>query len=194
MLRQALASRPELKQSGQLAAAARDERNGTLFGPLLPSLGGQGFIGKLGGGIEGKPSRFGSQEDYIATLGWRVGPDGLFDFGRISAARSREKSAQLAAGKVEDAIVRQVVDAAAHARSLQDQIGIARRALDRSERALRLSRQRKQFDIANVLENIQAEQDLTRARADYVNAVAEYNKAQYALKQAIGGAQVTAPG
>ena len=37
-----------------------------------------------------------------------------------------------------------------------------------------------------VLENVQAEQDLTQARLDYLNAVTEYNKAQYALVKAIG--------
>ena len=33
---------------------------------------------------------------------------------------------------------------------------------------------------------------LTRARLDYLNAVAEYNKAQYATQKAIGG--LSAPG
>jgi hypothetical protein len=38
-----------------------------------------------------------------------------------------------------------------------------------------------------VLENIQAEQDLTRSRDDYVAAIAEYDKRQYELRHAIGG-------
>jgi hypothetical protein len=37
-----------------------------------------------------------------------------------------------------------------------------------------------------VLETIQAEQDLTRARLDYLRAVAEFNKGQYTLKKATG--------
>jgi outer membrane protein TolC len=37
------------------------------------------------------------------------------------------------------------------------------------------------------LENILAEQDLTKARHDYLRAVAEHNKAQYALSKAVGG-------
>jgi len=43
-----------------------------------------------------------------------------------------------------------------------------------------------------VLERILAEQDLTRARNDYVTAVAEYDKAQYALLRAIGGIATSA--
>jgi outer membrane protein TolC len=46
---------------------------------------------------------------------------------------------------------------------------------------------RKEFAVGNALEVIQAEQDLTRARSDYANAVVDYNKAQYALTRAIGG-------
>ena len=36
---------------------------------------------------------------------------------------------------------------------------------------------------------ILAQQDLTQARSDYFTALAEYNKAQYALNMAVGGAQ-----
>ncbi len=38
-----------------------------------------------------------------------------------------------------------------------------------------------------MLERILAEQDLTRARNEYVSTIAEYDKAQYALLRAIGG-------
>jgi outer membrane protein TolC len=79
-----------------------------------------------------------------------------------------------------------VSESIARLQSLEDQIGIARQALDRSEEALRLSRERRQFDIANVLENIQAEQDLTRARGDYFTVISEFNKAQYSLLKALG--------
>lgn len=186
LVQEALASRPELKQSAQLTGAARDEKNGALYGPLLPSVGGQAFFGNLGGGIDGQPNTFGRQEDYSATIGWRVGPGGLFDVGRINATQSRLKGAEFVAGKTEDAVVRQVSEAVARAQSLEDQIAIARQALERSEKTLSLSRERRQFDIANVLENILAEQDLTRSRADYINVIAEFNKAQYELLNALG--------
>jgi outer membrane protein TolC len=38
----------------------------------------------------------------------------------------------------------------------------------------------------NRLETIQTEQDLTRARLDYLQAVAEFDRAQYALCKATG--------
>ena len=65
----------------------------------------------------------------------------------------------------------------------------AERAIKASDETLRLSQLRKEFGVGAVLETIQAEQDLTRARLDYLNAIAEYNKAQYALKKAVGALQ-----
>jgi outer membrane protein TolC len=40
--------------------------------------------------------------------------------------------------------------------------------------------------VGVVLETIQAEQDLTRARLEYLKAVTELDKAQYQLKRATG--------
>ena len=79
-----------------------------------------------------------------------------------------------------------MVEAFTRWQSLSDQLTIARRALGAAEEGLRLAQQRKEFAVGIVLETIQAEQDLTRARLDYLRAVAEFNKAQYALEKATG--------
>ena len=49
-----------------------------------------------------------------------------------------------------------------------------------------MARQRKEFAVGMVLETVQAEQDLTRARRDYLKTVAEYDQAQYALCKIVG--------
>ena len=51
---------------------------------------------------------------------------------------------------------------------------------------LKLSRERKDFAVGAVLETLQAEQEMTRTRNDYLRAVAEHNKAQYALARTLG--------
>jgi len=53
---------------------------------------------------------------------------------------------------------------------------------------LRLTRERKQYGAGVVLEDIQAQEEWVRARADYVSAVSAHNKAQYELGRAVGGA------
>lgn len=187
LVQEALVARPELRQSQSLVAAAQDARKGALYGPLIPTLGAQAFGGGLGGGLKGGPSSFGEQEDYAVALGWRIGPGGLFDFSRKRAAESRLAGAKLTEDKVRQEIVRQVVEAFTRVQSLSDQIQTARQGLAAAEEGLRLAQERKEFAVGIVLETIQAEQDLTRARNDYLKVVAEFNKGQYALSRAVGG-------
>jgi outer membrane protein TolC len=186
IVQQSLAARPELRQSESLISAARETRDGARFGPLIPALGAQAFWGGLGGGRRGVSDSFGWQEDYVVGLSWRVGPGGLFDVGRQRSTDARLKAVELGSEKVQDEITREAVDAFTRWQSSSGQIGIAQRALAAAEEGLRLARERKEFAVGVVLETIQAEQDLTRARLDYLRAVAEFNKAQYALKRAIG--------
>lgn len=186
LVAQTLASRPELKQTQSLTAAARDAKNGASYGPLIPTLGAQGFWGGLGGGRDGVSDTFGGQQDYIVGASWRIGPGGLFDFGRVRSTEARLRIAELSSDKLRDELTRQVVEAFTRWQSLSDQLDTTRRALAAAEESLQLAQQRKEFAVGVVLETIQAEQDLTRARLDYVKAVAEFNKAQYTMKKVTG--------
>ena len=186
LVQRTLASRPELKQSQSLLAATRDANRGASYGPLIPSVGAQVFFGGLGGGRRGVADTFGAQEDYFVGLSWRIGPGGLFDFTRTRATESRMNEAGFILAKLRDDVTRQVVEAFTCWQSLADQLATAKRMLGAAEQALRLAQQRKEFAVGMVLESIQAEQDLTRARLDYLKTVADFNRAQYALKKAAG--------
>jgi len=187
LVAQALGSRPELKQSQTLVSAAREARNGAVYGPLIPSLGAQAFAGGLGGGKNESTGNFGESEDYFVGLGWKIGPGGLFDSGRIHASKARLETARLNGAKVQDEITRQVVASHTRVQSLFDQLATAKQSLATASETLRLTRERKQFGVGAVLEDIQAQQELAKARSDYLSAVAEFNKAQYELTRAIGG-------
>jgi outer membrane protein TolC len=184
---QALAARPEIAQEAARLAAARDAEAGVRYGPLFPTFSAQVFLGGLGGGRRGRPGAFGASQDYVLGLGWRIGPGGLFDSARRAAAQARLEGARLLAEKRRQEVVREVVEAAARVSSLSDQITTAQEALAAAEETLRLSQERKEFGVGAVLERILAEQDLIRARTDYVTAVAEYDKAQYLLVRTVGG-------
>jgi outer membrane protein TolC len=186
LVQQALVAHPDLKQTQSLLDAATDARKGAVYGPLIPTLGAQASLGGLGGGQSGALGNFGDSQDYLAALSWRIGPGGLFDSSRTHAADARVRGAKLQSEKVKDEIIRQVVEAVMRIRSLGDQIATARQSLALAEETLKLSRQRKEFGVGVVLETIQAEQDLTRARNDYLNVVAEFDKAQYVLRRALG--------
>jgi outer membrane protein TolC len=185
-VQQGLRQRPELKQNEALLKSSREANNGAAYGPLIPTIGAQGFFGGLGGGRNGVGDTFGAQEDYAIGVSWRIGPGGLFDFTRTRATESRVRISELTLGKLHDDVTRQVVEAFTHWQSLNDQLNVAKQALQAAEEALRLAQQRKQFAVGIVLENIQAEQDLTRARLDYLKTVEDFDRAQYALLKAIG--------
>jgi outer membrane protein TolC len=186
LVEQALASRPELKQSQALLLAARAEKNGAVYGPLIPSVGAQAFGGGLGGGPDNGSSTFGGEADYLVGASWRIGAGGLFDRGRTRATKARLSATELAQTQLKDFITSEVVTSLTRVQSLTDQIGLAEQKLASADETLRLTRERKQYGVGVVLEDIQAQQDLTRARADYVTAISEYNKAEYGLSRALG--------
>ena len=187
LVEQALRTRPELKQNQALVLAARAAKNGAIYGPLVPSVGAQAFGGGLGGGPDGGPNTFGAEGDYLLGLSWRIGPGGLFDAGRVHAGKGRLAEAQVGEAKLKDTITSHVVVSLARVQSWWAQIALAQRNLATTTETLRLTRERKQYGVGVVLEDIQAQQDLTQARSDYLTALAEYNKAQYGLNKAVGG-------
>lgn len=186
LVEKALATRPEVSAAQARVAASQDAKDGAVLGPLIPWVGATAFLGGLGGGKADLPGEFGGSRDYVLTVGWRIGPGGLFDSGRIQGSRARLEGARLEAEKTRQGVAREVVEAWTRVRSFADQIATAKAGLTAAEEALRLSQERKEFGIAAVLERILAEQDLTRSRNEYVSAIAEYDKAQYALRRAIG--------
>jgi outer membrane protein TolC len=186
LVAEAIENRPDRKQIRATVAAAEAEKKGAVYGPLIPTLSAQAFVGGLGGDSNASRSRFDEQEDYFVGASWRIGPGGLFDFGRTRAAEARLKSAELSGTKIDDAISSEVVNAFVRVQSLREQIDSAKKVLSAAEENLRLARLRKEFAVGIVLENIQAEQDLTRARFDYLKSISDFDAAQYALSRAIG--------
>src|SRR5436190_20964734 len=136
LVSQALATRPETQQGAAFLSAAQHAKNGAIYGPLIPAVGGQAFFGGLGGGKDSETGRFGDSEDYVALLNWRIGPGGLFDFGNIHAQQARLHGAALVADKVADQVANEVVTSQARVQSLKDQIAMAKQSLADAEGAL----------------------------------------------------------
>ena len=193
LISQALAARHETQQSAAFLSAAQHAKNGAIYGSLIPSVGGQAFFGGLGGGKDSEAGHFGESEDYVALLTWRIGPGGLLDFGNIHARQARLRGAAVTADKVIDQVANEVITSETRVQSLADQIATAKQSLSDAEEALRLGKERKEFGVGAVLETIQTQQELSRVRNDYLNIVADYNKAQYALLRALGRLSAPTP-
>jgi outer membrane protein TolC len=183
----ALERRPEMAMNSEQLAAAITAGEGAKWAPVVPTLRADVFNGGLGGGThDDGPRRFNDSADYSIGLTWRIGPGGLFDRSREQLANSKQRGIAIERDKLRDEITRQVVEAHTRVHSLAEQLIHARAALSAAEQALKLARERKAFAVGEVLENIQAEQDLTRARLDYLTVVTEHNRAQFLLKRTVG--------
>ena len=194
LIQQGLATRPELRQSRALVEAANEGRRGAEYGPLIPSIGAQAFLGGLGGGTGNNLDHFGPTEDLAVGLGWRLGPGGIFDRSRTRSAESRLAEIRLSDQKLHDQVVQQIVEAWTRVQSLGEQVGGVRASLATAVETARLTEQRRDYSVGVVLEAIQAQQDLTRARQDYLQTIAEFDKSQFAIQRALGGPASTNSG
>jgi len=82
--------------------------------------------------------------------------------------------------------VAEVVAANEQAKALAKQVEAAREGVKAAEENNKLTHERQEFAVGIVLETVLAEQELTRARTDYLNAVTAHNAAQYLLSKALG--------
>jgi outer membrane protein TolC len=187
LVERAMRSRPELKQAEARLAASHASQRAAMRGPLIPTISAQAFGGTLGGGPDSGRARVGSMTDFTVGVSWRIGPGGLFDFGRVNANKAQLAVAELGASQLKDAIAAEVLTSLTRIRALADQIALAEKTLSTTTEALRLTRDRRQFGVGIVLEDIQAQQAVTQARGEYVTAIAEFDKAQYRLRRAVGG-------
>ena len=189
LVSRALAARPELTQADARLATVREQHHGARNAPLIPVVSAQANIGGLGGdtGLRSWSRGFDSSNDYGVGLSWRIGPGGLFDRSRVRSSEARLRRGELELEQTRDTIRRQVVEYHARASSLSAQLASLRAALDSATKTAELSRDRRAQAVSGVLEDLIAEEELTRARRDYVAAVASFDQSQHALLRALGG-------
>lgn len=186
LVARAQSTRPELKALESATAALSSEESRARLAPYYPSLQAGYSAAGFGGGIENRSGNFGGQQDLFVGFGWKVGPGGLFDFTRQRQATARREAAALQGSRAKAAVGREVVEAAVRSRSASEQLAIADQAVAAGEEMARLAGDRQASEVGVVLEYVMAREDLTRARLGRVRAVVEFNRAQHALKMAVG--------
>lgn len=186
LLNEAMDRRPEIKASAAALAATDWQRQQSIYGPLIPSVGAQALYGNIQGGPAGQPGVSGAGRDYTLMFNWRVGPGGLLDFSQIDYAESKLEQGRLSDAKLHDEVSRQVVQTFEGAHSAFDQLSLTKKSVELAQQSLQLSQSRRDFGVAAVLEVIQAQKDLTDARGSYLRALTQYAELQYALAQVVG--------
>jgi outer membrane protein TolC len=128
------------------------------------------------------------------ALGYRFGVNvsiSLFDGGVASAQVDQSKADQgLAESRFQQSAnqVRfDVEQAFINSQSRRQQIETATKAVEQSTEALRLARLRLSAGVGTQLEVIRAEEDLTRADSNRLQAIVGFNQSIYDLQRAVNG-------
>ena len=182
----AIQQRPEVRQTGARVAAARHQRDGVTKAPWIPTLGAQASLGGLAGGRNDEFHNGDDFQDYGVTLSWRLGPGGIGDRRRLRTADSRLRLAELSREQTLDDITREVVETRIRAESLAAQLQASARTLAAAQRLLDQTRARREFGVGAVLEAIDAERELTRARLAHLDLLAQHNRQQWELWRSTG--------
>ncbi|MCC7376056.1 MAG: TolC family protein [Verrucomicrobiales bacterium] len=189
----ALTRRPEIRRAEAVVSGVRARRDGAVKGPWWPTLGAQAGVGLLAGGPN---DQFGNGDDfgdYSAGLSWRIGPGGMLDRARQRAAGARVRIAEMEADDLKDRVTGEVVELRSRAEFAVEQVAIAARNVTASRRLVELTQGRREFGIGAVLESVDAERELARARTEHLRAIANHNGCQWEFWYVIGQDDPGAP-
>jgi outer membrane protein TolC len=179
-----IAQRPEYRALQSEVSALQIQRNRADKGFFLP---------RLRAGVEDGPfgafgQNFGNTFQINVAAVWTLPLDRLTTRGELQQWDARLASGQNQLGQFANRVKQEVRSVRVQSKGAEDQMAIAREALQLSGEALRQSLERQKLGTVKPFEVFQAQQIFLQAQLDYLNAVIAFNKAQFALKVALGGA------
>lgn len=181
-----LGTRPELKESQALVAAACEAYRREKYAPFVPSvllgLSTSGFGGGLGSSLNDVDGRY----DLDALMSWEVRNLGFGERAARRESSSRVQQAKFEKLRVLDQVAREVSDAYSQVRFRSEQIAITERAIQSAESSYELNLARIRDGQGLPLEVLQSIQALETARRTYLRAVIDHNQAQFRLQWALG--------
>jgi outer membrane protein TolC len=182
-VQQAGQNRPELRIA-ELQVTLNDYERRAARAELLPSLE---FVGDCGvSGIT--PTNTALPTRRVAVqLNVPIFNGGLTR-GRITAAASRQRQAELRLSSIRGQVEEDVRLALSTLPTAADQVRAADQAVTLAERELTMARDRFRTGVADNIEVITAQAALSNAREAQVAALAQYNAARLNLAAALGRA------
>lgn len=191
MIVQGLRQRPELASAQELVQATLLRLKQARLRPLVPSLAFSYAGGGFGGGQNSFFGNFGSRGDATVSLYWEVQNLGFTDIAIARRNLAENRAAALRLIKVENQVAADVTTAYKSRLAASRRMARAAPAVSKGLESLRLNmlniRRGAGLPAATrPIEVLQPIQALAQARADYLNAVLAYNRAQFRLYRAIG--------
>ncbi len=175
---EALSRRTDLAAARAAASSARHVRDSWAYGRLLPDLGAEVSPGYLGPTFGNRRPTY----DASVFVSWTVGPGGWLDPGRLTAANSDVKLADIHVHETEARIVAEVREAYAASSTATALETAADSSAALAEQMFQLTRERDQRGLAAAYELVQATEAWLRSSSDLIRARAEAALARLRLE------------
>ncbi len=191
-------NRPELAQARELVEAAVLRFKQAKLRPFVPSVALTYSGGGFGGGPNAFFGNFNTRGDVATSLFWELRGLGLSDRGFRRSAEAQQRTADIDLVRVQAQVASDVVAAYKARAAAVDWMDEARESVTEATASLglNLTNIRRGAGLPGAtrpIEVLQPIQALAQARADYLNAVLAYNRAQFRLLRAIGRPPVLTP-
>lgn len=181
-----LSRRPELSEQKHLVCEAVQRLNREKYAPLIPSVLLGMSYGGMGGGLGNNITNSNQRWDADAIAYWELRNLGFGDQAARGETASAARQAQMRELAILDRVAREVVEAHTQVVQRKQRLEIAKQGIVAAERSYNLNQQR----IANAqglpIEVLLSIQALANAQRAYLNAVIDYNIAQFELSRATG--------
>jgi len=181
-----LSRRPELAESRHLVYQACQRLRRERFAPLIPSVVLGLSYGGFGGGLGSEITNTSDRLDADVAAYWELRQLGLGERAVRAEASSRVRQAELRQAADLDRVAAEVVTAHTQVQTRAGRIEVARSGILAAEDSFRLNSERIQHAQGLPIEVLQSIQSLAVLRREYLNAVVDYNIAQFQLWWAAG--------
>ncbi|MGV8056971.1 MAG: TolC family protein [Smithellaceae bacterium] len=182
----ALKNRPELKvaslkaaQAAKLVQSAQSE--------YLPNLSLVGNYTRYGDNPSVSGSDYKDAENWyvMGVASWNFWEWGKTKF-RVDASRARENQALDAARELNDQIALEIKNAYLLLQEAQKQIAVSQTVIEQAQENFRIAEERFRERVATSTEVLDAQTLLTKAKAEYANALGDFNISYAKLDRAMG--------
>ena len=181
-----LSRRPELAEQKHLVCEAVERLNREIYAPLIPSVLLGMSYGGMGGGLGNNITNSSQRWDADAVAYWELRNLGFGDRAARAETASSARQAQLREVAQLDRVAREVVEAHTQVIQRQKRLELTQKGIAAAERSYVLNRQRIDDAQGLPIEVLQSIQALANAQRAYLNAVIDYNIAQFELSRATG--------
>ncbi|MEY4567693.1 MAG: hypothetical protein RLY14_2663 [Planctomycetota bacterium] len=181
-----LATRPELKESQALVAAACAAYKREKQAPFIPSILLGFSTTSFGGGRGSDAEKFGGRYDVDAMMVWETR-----NLGFGEAAARRERSAQVHQAtftklRMMDQVAQEIAEANVQVSVRRQQVALTQQAIAHARDSYARHLERIKEGQGLPIEALQAIQALESAERAYLRAVTSYNRSQLQLQWALG--------